>query len=101
MSRNFTPTKFSTHEIFHPQNFPHSVALSTHAQIWPATFCYGSFSQLASQLTASVLDTQDPLSQAVPRVMVEEVNRTVWKAEARPKQQGQYLSNAEEPKDPF
>ena len=40
----------------------------------------------------SALDPQGSLSQAVPDVVVEEVNREVNKAEARPKKWGQYLS---------
>ena len=34
------------------------------------------------------LDPQDPLSQAVPCVIAEEVNREVQKAEARPTETG-------------
>ena len=46
----------------------------------------------------SALDPQGPLSQAVPRVVIEEVNREVKKAEAWPKKLGQYLSFTAEEK---
>ena len=58
-------TKFSTHK-----NFPHTVALSTRAQIWT-----GDVLLWLSFATCSVLGPQSPLSEAVPRVRAEEVNR--------------------------
>ena len=78
MSRNFPPTKFSTHKIFH--------TLCSAAYTWSSLdrqhfvmslFCY-------LRHIENVLDTQGPLSQAVLRVMGEEVNRQVYKAEAWP-----------------
>ena len=46
----------------------------------------------ATCVVDSALDPQGPLSQAVPCVVIEEVNRQVKKAEAQPKKRGQYLS---------
>ena len=40
----------------------------------------------------NALDPQGPFSQVVPRVVIEEVNHEVKKAEARPNKWGQYLS---------
>ena len=63
------------HEIFHPRNFPHTVALSTHAQIWTGDVLLCLFFA-----TCSALGPPSPLSQAV---LAEEVNREVQKAEGR------------------
>jgi len=60
-------TKFSTHE-----NFPHTVALSTRAQIWTGDVLLWLFFA-----TCSALGLQSPPSQAVLRVRAEEVNREV------------------------
>ena len=68
MSRNFPPT------------------LSTCAKFKPATFVMALFCYL--RRVDSALDPHGPLSQTVPRVVIEEVNREVKKAEARPKRTG-------------
>ena len=59
-------TKFSIHVIS-----THCVALSTHAQIWTNDVLLRLFA------TCRALGPQGLLSQAVPRVRAEEVNREV------------------------
>ena len=61
-------TKFSTHEKFST----HCVALSTCVQIWTGDVLLWLFFA-----TCSALGLQGALSQAVPRVRAEEVNRAV------------------------
>ena len=46
----------------------------------------------------SVLDPHGPLSNAVPRGVIEEVNKELKKAETQLKKQGQYLSFTAEEK---
>ena len=60
------------------RNFPHTVALSTHAQIWTGDVWLWLF-----YATCSALGPLSPLSQAV---LAEEVNREVQKAEVLPKE---------------
>ena len=54
----------------------HCVMVSKRAQIWTGDVLLWLFFCYLCPID-SVLDTQCPLSQAVPRVMVEEVNRKV------------------------
>ena len=61
-------TKFSTHEKFST----HCVVLSTCAQIWTGDVLLWLFFA-----TCSTLDPPSPLSQALPCVRAEEVNREV------------------------
>ena len=67
----FPPTKLSTH----------TAALSTRTNVQTGRCFYSSFSLLVT--VGSALDSQGPLSQVVPRVVMEEVNREVNKAEAQ------------------
>ena len=56
---NFLPTKFSTL----------TAALYARFKIWNGDICYGAYLLLAPHWLDSALDPQDPLSQAVPRVV--------------------------------
>ena len=69
-------TKFSTHEIFHLRGL--------HVLKFGPAICFMALFRYLRPVD-SALDPQGPLSQAVPRVVIEEVNKEVKKAEAQPK----------------
>ena len=87
MSRNFPPTKF-----------PHlRGAVFTCSNLDQRRFVTALFRYLRP--IDSVLDTQAPLSQAVPRVMAKEVNKLCRKQKHGQQKAGPIpLVNAEEPK---
>ena len=78
------------HEILHPQNFFTPTFYIHVLKFGPVTFCYDFVMTLFCYLRPIdyALDPQDTLSQAVPCVIAEEVNREVQKAEARPTETG-------------
>ena len=82
-------TTFSTHKNFHPQKFPptkistHTAALSTHAKIRTSNVSSWLFFAACTPLTVPLIHRVP--SQAVPCVVIEEVNREMKKAEAQPK----------------
>ena len=78
-------TKSYTHKIY---------GTLARAQFEPATFCYGSLRPIDS-----VLDTQGPLSRAIPRVMVSEQSSVESRSMTNRKQGQYHSSNVEEPKD--